>query len=254
MDKEKEENKPDQKVEKSLIEDLLGDLINLDRGLPATFIGMIKSPALVIRSYFENEKRYVNPFRYTIFILAITTMITAFFIDYEGFMEAAMEMGSGSEQEFEMMIQDIEEQTGFDARGYFEALEEFSLAIITKFNQVLYIVVFAPILAMVSRIFFSSTFKEKYVMYLYAVGTYSVFSLLLIPLLVLQSSVWLFMLVATVSMLIYVMYVQGKFLKLSGFGKYFQSFLSFVLGYIVFAIVQAIIQYVGAFILFMSRS
>lgn len=85
MDEEKS-IPPQQTQHKGFLEELMGDVFNLDRGLPATIWGMIKTPDKIIESYFTDRGKYVTPLRYCIFILAVTTFITVRFIDYDAMM------------------------------------------------------------------------------------------------------------------------------------------------------------------------
>lgn len=102
---EEETNKPEQIEHKGFLEELLGDVFNLDRGLPGTIWGMIKSPGEVIDAHFTERGKYVSPLRYCIFILAVTTFVTVRFVDYDAMMKNAMELGAG--QNIDTMIEQL---------------------------------------------------------------------------------------------------------------------------------------------------
>jgi len=254
--KEVQEEKPEAQ-EKNIFEDLVGDLINLERGLPATFITMIKSPGTVINSYFADEKKFVNPFKYTIFILAITTLITTFFVDYEVVMQQAAEASSSSSaEELDANLKQFEEETGINITGFLTGMKDVSVALMTKFSQVFYIIVLAPLFALSSRLFFKKRrplFKHHYVMALYSVATFAVFSLLIIPLMLLPNSVWIHTAVSSGLIMICMMYAQIRYMDLKGFDDYAMSFLSFLVGYILYFAGTLFIQIVGGLILAIVR-
>ena len=252
-----EENKPQQTEpkEKGLLEDFLGDVFNLDRGLPATFLGMIKKPGEVIQSYFTDRGRFVNPFRYTIFLLAISTFIMVMFVDYEQIFTAAMEAGAGDSTE-NLILMLEEKESDFNWRGYFDALTEVSVLLTSKLNQILYIVVLAPILAFWSRLFFKgkqSEFRKHYVMMLYTMATFSLFGLLMIPLLLNLESFGQYAVIAVLVQATFTFYVQIRYLMLKGIKDILLLILSFVLSYITYSIVTALITYIGALLLVLVR-
>ncbi len=262
MDSSKETEVQDENPEikeKNIFEDLLGDLVNLDKGLPATVITMVKSPNLVIDSYFADEKKFVNPFRYTILILAVTTLIGTLFVDYEVVMQRAMEMGSSSTSSAQMEenLRILDEESGLDVTGYMTAMKDLSVAMMSKFNQIVYIVVMAPLIAFSSRLFFKkkkSKFSHHYVMLLYTSATFAIFGLLTAPLMMSDIPLSLFTFISSSLMIAFIMYVQVNYLKLKGFTEYAMSFLSCIIGYLLYFIATLIIQIVGAFILVLIRS
>lgn len=158
---DEEQAKPPQQTQhKGFLEELMGDVFNLDRGLPGTIWGMIKTPGVVIDAYFTDRGKYVTPLRYCIFILAVTTFISVRFVDYEEMMKNAMEMGAGGglEDTIEQLSEAI---PSFDWKAYFEAVTEISVSLLQKFNQVLYLVLLAPPMAFFLKLFFK---KRKVVL------------------------------------------------------------------------------------------
>jgi hypothetical protein len=244
--------------ENSMLDDFLGDLINLDRGLPATVLGMLKSPGLVIESYFTDRGRFVNPFKYTIFILAVTTLIGSLFVDYELLMQQAAELGySSSVEDANENFKRIEEESGLPIASFMTAMKDISVAMMTKFSQIFYILVMAPLMAFSSRLFFKKKrefFKHHYVMLLYMLATYAIFGLVFTPLMISEISFSIFTFLVTFVQLVFFMYVQIKYLELKGFDEYSMSFLSFFVGYILYMIATFIIQVGGGIILVMLRS
>lgn len=252
MDKEKD-NKKDK--EKGLLEDLLGDVLNFDRGLPATILNMFTNPGLVVETYFVDRKRFVNPIRYTIFLLTVVTAITTFFVDYEVLFQRAMDLGANEQMEDSIAL--LEEKTGYDINGYVNTVTEVSVFISTKINQLLYIIVLAPILAFFSRLFFKKiqpNYKQHYVMFLYQLATYSLFSLLFLPMMMSEFSFSVFSSVTITVQLAYTVYVQAKYLKLDSMKGYVKSGVSFLISYVVFGIALNIIIYLSAFGVFMFRA
>jgi hypothetical protein len=84
---------------------------------------MIKNLDLVINSYFEHKDQYLNPFRYAIIVLAITTLIESFFVDYESLYRHALESGSG--EDLDILIATFNEQVPtFDWQKYFDSFLE----------------------------------------------------------------------------------------------------------------------------------
>ncbi|RNC84648.1 MAG: DUF3667 domain-containing protein [Balneola sp.] len=255
MEEKIDHNKPSEKKEAGLFEELLGDAFNLDRGLPATIYNMFVNPGLVIESYFTDKGRFVNPIRYTIFILAVTTAITIYLIDYEQFLEQVA--NASTQGDFEANLEELKEQTGIDWPGYMDTVGEVTILMTTKLNQLLYIVVLAPVLAFFSKLFFKKKkpyFKHHYVMYLYLLASFAIVSLLLTPLSMLEGGGGIFLFALTFLMLVYSMFVQSRYLGLKGFDQHAMSFLSFIFGYIVYSIGSAILMYGAAAILFISRN
>lgn len=245
------ENDPIEKKEehKGILEDLVGDLLNLDRGLPATIFLMFKSPGVVISSYFTDRKRFVNPIRYTIFILAVVTTISTFFIDYEQMFKTAMD--GGAQGNMDQAIEQLESVSDFNWRGYLEKVQEISVLISTKLNQILYILILAPLMAFFSRMIFRSKepeFRKHFVMFLYLLATFSLFSIFLIPLLVAFGMGSAYVSIAIFTQLAFTIFVQVNYLRLSGFKGYSLAVVNFLVGYLAYTIVTLIIVYVGAFI------
>ncbi len=247
--------KQPEKKEAGLFEELLGDVLNLDRGLPATIYNMFVNPRLVIESYFIDRGRFVNPIRYTIFILAITTAITVYFIDYEQFLEQAANAGAQG-GDFNASLEDLKEKTGIDWPRYFDMVGEVTIVMTTKLNQLLYIVLLAPALAFFSKLFFKKIkphFKHHYVMYLYSLASFSAVSLLFFPLMMIENFWATYTTIVVALQLSFSLYVQIRYLGLKGFDQYAMSFLSFLFGYIVYTIFSIIIMYGAAAILFIYR-
>lgn len=250
----KEETKHTTEAEhKGFLEELLGDVFNLDRGLPATIWGMIKTPGLIIDSYFTDRGKYVSPLRYCIFILAITTFITVRFVDYDAMMKNAMELGAG--QNIETLISQLNQiAPSFDWAGYFQNINEITVSMVQKFNQVLYLVLLAPMFAFFTRMFFKkkkSRFIEHYVLMVYALTTFSLFSLSLLPFMKMMENTEtpLIFFISLPLMIGFLMWASIKYLGLKGFSEYVQVFIALMFGYILYSFVQTILTYVGAYLM-----
>jgi len=243
---------PHETHHKGFLEELLGDVFNLDRGLSATIWTLIKSPDKVIDAHFTDRGKYVSPLRYCIFILAFTTFIFAQFIDYEVMLKGAMESGAGGSIE-QMITQLSEIAPNFDWQKYFDSMQTISINLTQKFNQITYLILLAPLMAFFSKMFFKDK-KEKfvhhYVMIVYTLTTFSLFSMLLMPIIIFGSLGTLgFVAMGTLPMVAFIIWGMVKYLGLKTFSEYLQAFIALVLGYICFSITTALIVYVGALII-----
>lgn len=252
MDEEKS-TPPQQTQHKGFLEELMGDVFNLDRGLPGTIWGMIKTPGEVIDAYFIDRGKYVTPLRYCIFILAVTTFITVRFVDYDAMMKNAMELGAGDSLE-DMVSQLNELVPSFDWSVYFQNINEITVSLVQKFNQVLYLVLLAPVFAMFTRLFFKkkkSRFVEHYVLMVYSLTTFSIFSLLMLPAMKMMESTNtpIIFFLGIPLMLAFLLWPTIKYLGLKGFSEYLQAVIALVLGYFLYAIAQTILIYVGAYLM-----
>ncbi len=241
-----------QASEKGFFEELLGEAFNVDRGIFATVFNMFKNPGLVIDSYFKDRKRFTNPFRYAIVVLAATTLITSFVIDYEQLLNDAMEAGiqsqGGSREELSEQLKVI--APDFDFEAYLADLQEITIQITTKFVSVLYIVVFAPIVSLFTYLFYSGRrkrFVEHYVMNLYGMTQGAIFTLLLAPVAFLFGGLNVYMsFVSSVILLTYIAWVVYSYVPGKGIGDVFKIAIALLLSYAVFSIILAILMYVGA--------
>lgn len=246
-----ESKKPDI-TENNVFKDLTQDVFSLEKGLPVTIWHMIKSPGVVIDSYFTDRGRYINPFRYAIIVLAVTALIVGFFVDYEALYRHALESGAG--EDLDVFIASLNEQVpGFDWQKYFDSFLELSVLFSEKFSQVGAILIFAPIMALFSWMFFKSK-KEKfvyhYVMMLYILTTFSILSTFLSPLIdehVFALSSW-YMILTMGIMLSFTYYVMRSYFTFTKFMDHIKVILTFFFGYVGYSILTAILLYGGAFI------
>lgn len=241
---------PTQPAERSLIKDFVGDVFDLEKGLPATLIAMFTKPEVVIESYFEGRNEYVNPFRFMVVILAITTLLSNFFIDYDHLMKTSMEAGAG--KSMDEMIAEWNTLVPYDWEAFFTNLQEITKAVSTRFSQLLNILIIAPTLALTSFLSFrkrASKFKYHYVMYLYQLTTLSVLSTLLLFFMSFGASLVALTFSTFAMMLIHAVYVQGRYLKFRSVGPYIGATVGSIIALITFQIVFAILTYGGAFLL-----
>lgn len=252
MDQEKS-TPPQETQHKGFLEELMGDVFNLDRGLPATIWGMVTKPAKIIEAYFNDRGKYVTPLRYCIFILAVTTFISVQVVDYDAMMKNAFEMGAGGS--VEGLIEQLNQiAPNIDWVGYFDNVGLITINLVQKFNQILYLVLMAPMFAFFTKLFFKKKkqrFIQHYVMMVYSLTTFSVFSVVLLPFLVMAetSKSPLVFFVSLPLMLGFMIWVTIKYLGLKGFSEILQVVIAFVLGFIGYSIVQNIIIYVGAYLM-----
>lgn len=68
--------------------EFLQELYNLDRGVPGTWLALFKRPELVVEDYFGKGTRFMNPFRYTLFVGSVVTLLASLF-DYGAVFSAA---------------------------------------------------------------------------------------------------------------------------------------------------------------------
>ncbi|MEO1021752.1 MAG: hypothetical protein AAFW89_04360 [Bacteroidota bacterium] len=249
-----EETAPEQHKERGLIEDFLGDILNLDRGLPGTIWLMLKSPHEVVNSFFAVPKKYVNPFRYTIILTTITTFISVQFIDYEEMMKSAMDAGGDSAD----VIAGLQEQIPtFDWQLYFDNLLFISTVLIEKYAAINYIVLFAPMLALSTFLLFRKhmpKYKQHFVMNLYGISTLSLFGIiwaLLVPLLE-QSSVFEGLLYTIIPTTLYCCWVIFSSLGFKTIKGFLGALAGFFLGYMFYSIILTIVMYFGAFVMTMA--
>lgn len=248
-------NKPDSPEnvkKKGFIEELLGDVFNIDRGLPGTIWTMLKSPYEVVNSYFTNSGKYVAPLRYCIIILAVTTFISVRFIDYEAMMRSAMEAGAGDD--LDKMIEQLSTiAPNFDWAGYLQALNDVSVMILQKFTQLIYLILMAPIMAFFSKLFFKQkkpAFINHYVLMVYGLTTFSLITITLLPLTSQAGTPdgeWTILLSVPL-MFGFLVWSMVSYLKLKGFAEILQAFIALMLGYFVYAIVSGFLLYTGAYI------
>ena len=242
--------KPETK-ENHIFDDLTRDVLSMERGLPITIWHMVKSPEAVIEAYFSDKGRYVNPFRYTIIIVAVVMLIATFFIDYEYLYRQALEKGTG--EDLESLIATLSaEVPGFDWQKYFDRFLELSVLYTEKFSQITYLAIYAPMLALFSFLFFKkkrSKFSHHFVMMIYLLATYSMFTILFTPFLdetVFMSSYLTYSVI--IIQLGYTYFVMKRYLGITGIVEHVKVIATFILGYASFSIISSIILYAGAFI------
>lgn len=239
------------KKHKGFFEEVIGESFDLDRGLLATILYMFKSPGEVIDAYFHNRGRFTNPFRYTFVILAFTTLITTFFVDFAELYNASIEAGSGESKE--QMIEDFQKiNPDFDWAQYLDNMTQITVFVSTKINSLMTIVIFVPFLAMFSRLFFKKRkdrFIEHFIMNLYAMTQFSLFSVITLPIMLNMQSLGQAFSLVIVLQVGYAIWVYRDYLEFSSWTDYLLGAVSALIGYFMYSIVLAIIMYVGAFIM-----
>lgn len=232
-------------------EELLGDMLNLDRGLPATIWTMIKSPGQVVTAYFNERGRFTNPFRYTIILTTIATLVATYFIDYSVVYRLALEAGAG--EDLDVMISKLSSEVpNYDWQLFFDRMVLISVALSEKFIQLTYLLVYAPAMAFFSYLFFKKKkqrYVQHFVMAVYMVSTYALVTIVYVPFVDSETFFsWWTYLFGMPLQLAYAYWVMYKYLDVSGLGEHVKVLLTGILGYAIFSIIVAFIMYLGAFI------
>lgn len=94
-------------------------------------------------------------------------------------------------------------------------------------------------------------FIEHYVLMVYALTTFSIFSLALLPAMKMMENTDtpLVFFMSIPVMLGFLMWASVKYLNLKGFSDYMQVFIALIFGYILYSIVQSLLIYVGAYLM-----
>lgn len=235
--------------EKGFIEEFLVDIINLDRGLPATYIDMFRKPDVVVSSYFTDKGRYVTPLRYTIFLATLVTLITTYFIDYGELFDSAFD---GIEADEDNPLFATEE-----GRLYFSKVKEVGVLFSTKFVAFNYILLLAPCISLSTFLFFKkikTRFVEHFVLNVYYVAQLTTFSIITIPVMVYTQSFEYILTVSIISQLAAIVWIYRKYLELNGLKGYLKAIFSYLIGYVFYSITSAIVMYSGAAILYFTEN
>ncbi len=157
-------------------------------------------------------------------------------------------MGDNSIEELKEQLKEVAPE--FDIEEYFRILGEFSIELSTKFNSILYILVFAPVTSLFTFLFFSGRRKKfayHYVMNLYGMTQAAILTLLTMPVIAIWGQQnFVFTYVSTFILLAYVGWVIYSYVPGEGAGDVIKIIIAMLLSYALFSIVLAIIMYIGA--------
>lgn len=252
MSKEKIEDKKsteDKRHEKGFVEEFLVDIINLDRGLPATYLDMFRKPDVVVNSYFHDKGRYVNPLRYTIFLATVVTLITTYFIDYSELFDSMFESVSSMEDNPMLATE--------GGRAYFTKVKEVGVLLSTKFVALNYILILAPCISFSTFLFFKKVkpkFIEHFVLNIYYVAQLTTFSIITVPLMVYTGSFEYIIVTSITIQLCAILWIYRKYLELKGVWGYLKAIISYLVGYLIYSFASAIVMYSWAAILYFMEN
>lgn len=235
--------------EKGFIEEFLVDIINLDRGLPATYIDMFRKPDVVVNSYFTDRGRYVTPLRYTIFLVTLVTLITTYFVDYSELFDSVFESVAADDDNPLFATE--------GGRAYFLKVKEVGVLLATKFVAFNYILLLAPCMSFSTFFFFKKVkprFVEHFVLNVYYVAQLTTFAVITIPVMVYTQSFEFIFATSIITQLFAILWIYRKYLELKGIKGYLKATFSYLIGYLLYSIVSAIVMYGWAAILYFNEN
>ncbi len=240
----------DQKVEQGTSEpglreftsEFLQELYNLDRGVPGTWIALFKRPELVVKDYFGRGSRFMNPFRYTLFVGSVVTLLASLF-DYGEVFRSTLDSSSmeGMESLPESFL------------NYMEIVMRIGVLMTTKYLALTYIFLMSPTYALSSYLFFKkdgSSYARHFILNLYGGAQVATFSLLSMPIAALTENYalvgWIFIPLFSA----YIMWVYYRNFGGSGWKGWSRILFSVLVGYVIMLIATMIFQNSLAAILF----
>ncbi|MDZ7773220.1 MAG: DUF3667 domain-containing protein [Balneolaceae bacterium] len=217
----------------------LSELVNIDRGVPGTFLALFRRPEEVVRDYFDGHDRYMNPFRYVVVIVTIVTLILSAVVDFEEFYLRMVEagIGMGHQESLEAMPEGMS--------IYFEELFRVGWLMTSKYMPVTFILLLSPALAVTSYLFFKnrkSYFSQHFIMNMYLSAQASSFGLITIPIIMQLENMMNAAYVTLPLTLAYLVWFYKRNFALQGFGQYAQAVVSYILGYVVYLVFLMIAQ------------
>ncbi|WP_290474895.1 DUF3667 domain-containing protein [Leeuwenhoekiella sp. UBA1003] len=212
---------------KNLLEDLNDRFLNIDAGLPKTFIALFTKPEDVIGGYIEGvRKKYLSAFGY--FALSLTVAGIYVFILREYFLDTFLgnfELAEG-QSEVELSV-----------------IKDFTIKI--NEYQALLSILSIPLLALISRIVFWNYKKYNYlehiVIYLYAFSHINlVFYILLVLTMWSPDLYTYFSFISVIGYLFYICYVLKRLYQLNTASLILKTLLFGVLGSVFFVIISIV--------------
>lgn len=233
---------------KAFTSQFLSELVNIDRGVPGTFVTLFTRPEEVVRDYFDANDRYMNPFRYVVVVVTIVTIVVSAIIDFEAFYQRMMEMGLGMDSQ-----ESLEAMSG-SMRTYFEQLFRVGWLMTSKYLPVTFILLMSPALAVTSFLFFKdrkSYFSQHYILNMYLVAQGATFSMVAIPVMMQMNNMLNVGYITIPLILVYLVWTYSRYFSLQGIGQYAQAVVSYILGYVIYLVFVMIGQnLVTAFLVF----
>ncbi|MBA6156430.1 DUF3667 domain-containing protein [Tenacibaculum sp. S7007] len=173
--------------------------LNLEKGIPFTYITLFKKPFQAIKTYTSKDRKYLtNPLKYLLFSVAVYTL----FVNYhKGFKDFMTNANKGNKKMFEGL------EKMFDA----ELFEKFLLAQEFYMSSMNIIYLFAvPVVGLVTYLFFRKKYNyaENLAIHCYLFGTANWTSLLLVLITLLfnfSGGFMLFLMIITFMLIVYLM-------------------------------------------------
>lgn len=226
----------------------LSELVNIDRGVPGTFVTLFTRPEEVVRDYFDAHDRYMNPFRYVVVIVTAVTLILSAVVDFEAFYLKMIEssIGMGHQESLEAMPEGMS--------TYFEELFRVGWLMTSKYMPVTFILLLSPALAITSYLFFKgrkSYFSQHFILNMYLSAQAASFGLITIPVVMQMENIMNASYITLPLILAYMVWFYKRNFSLQGIGQYAQAMVSYILGYVIYLLFVMIAQnLVTAFLVF----
>lgn len=230
---------PDRITVKSITKNTFAHVFNLEQGFFFTVVELIKRPGELISNYINGAtKRYHNPIGLSVFLMTISVVIMALFIDNDAYIASMIEQ-----------MKQMYTQMGipFEEEGFKKVMN-----IMQNFYTVLPLL-FIPFFAFIAKLFFKEKklhFAEHMVVFIYATCimallaivtniVYAIFPELLKYMMIISFPTWIF----SIYCVIKTYYKQSYLLSI------IYSVLIFILSYALFLIASIILGIIiGLFI------
>lgn len=225
---------------KRFASELLSEMVNLDRGVPGTYIALFKNPSEVVEDYFTGAGRFMNPFRYTVFVSSFVTVFLALIIDFQGIYRQTVEMSMGVG--IREGLQSLPEGTA----AYFDLLINTGWLMTSKYMAVTYIILLAPCLGLSSYIFFKRKkkfYSQHFIMNMYLAAQVGTFQIIVLPVMDLTGSALYTGIISQPLLIGYLLWIYYRYFSLEGFGKGVKILVSCVFGYFMYFILMNIVMH-----------
>lgn len=221
---------------KQFTSELLSEMVNLDRGVPGTFVSLFTRPAEVVEDYFSEADRYMSPFRYTLFVASVVTLLLATLLDFEQLFMSAVE--AAETPSTKALPEGFQEYLGL--------VQQTGLQMVTKYLPLTYIFLVTPSFALSSYLLFKkrkSYFSQHIILNMYCAAQFGSLAIITVPLMAYTQSMLITSYFSYPLMIAYLIWVYTRYFALETVGKWLRAFISFLLGYLFFFIAMALTQY-----------
>lgn len=220
---------------KTFTSELLSELVNLDRGVPGTFVSLFTRPAEVVEDYFTEADRYMSPFRYTLFVASVVTLLLATLVDYEQLFMSAVEAAEPTSAK--ALPEGFQEYLGL--------VRQTGLQMVTKYLPFTYIFLMTPSFALSSYLLFKRRkpyFSQHVILNMYCGAQFGSLAIITVPIMAYTQSMLTTSYFSYPLMIAYLIWVYTRYFALETVGKWLRAFISFFLGYLFFFIAMTLIQ------------